>query len=85
MDCNDCLVEINPATGAIVKEYDALGYDRVFGAAFWAGSVYGFTNGGDIFEIVVEDNVLTTIPIATPPNLTFWGAGSTTSAPPVAR
>ncbi|MBL8741103.1 MAG: hypothetical protein JNK04_08420 [Myxococcales bacterium] len=83
--CADCLVTINPATGAILKDYGSLGYDKVFGAAFWAGSVYGFTNDGELFEIVVENNQLTTNPIATPDGLSFWGAGSTTSAPPTAE
>lgn len=84
-ECNDCLVEINPSTGAIVKNFHAIGYDRVFGAAFWAGKIYGFTNGGRIFEIVIENNELTTNAIATPNGLSFWGAGSTTSAPPAPR
>jgi hypothetical protein len=85
MVCGDCLVQINPATGAFVKEFGSLDYDRVFGAAFWAGSVYGFTNDGELFEIVIENNELTTNPIATPNGLSFWGAGSTTSAPPTAE
>lgn len=86
MNCADCLVEINPKTGAFSKEYGSIvGYEKVFGAAFWAGSVYGFTNDGKIFEIVIENNQLTTIPIATPNGLSFWGAGSSTSAPPVPR
>ena len=82
-DCGDCLVEISPVTGAIIRNFQDVGYSKVFGAAFWAGSVYGFTNDGDIFEMVIENNQLTTIPIATPNGLSFWGAGSTTSAPPV--
>lgn len=85
MVCGDCLVQINPATGVFVKEFGALGYDRVFGAAFWAGSVYGFTNDGELFEIVIQNNELSTNPIATPNGLSFWGAGSTTSAPPTAE
>jgi hypothetical protein len=85
MVCGDCLVQINPATGVFVKEFGSLDYDRVFGAAFWAGSVYGFTNDGELFEIVIENNELTTNPIATPNGLSFWGAGSTTSAPPTAE
>jgi hypothetical protein len=80
--CRDCLVQIDPATGAIQKSFPALSYAKVFGAAFWAGSVYGFTNDGKIFEIVVNGNQLTTTPIDTPMGLSFWGAGSTTSAPP---
>jgi hypothetical protein len=79
----DCLVEINPASGVIIEEFGPLGFDRVFGTAFWAGSVYGFTNDGELFEIVIENGSLTTTPIQLPDGLSFWGAGSTTSAPPV--
>ena len=81
--CNDCLVSIDPATGVIVTTYPNLGYDRVFGAAFWAGSVYGFTTQGELFAVTIVDGQLMTTPIDTPPGLSFWGAGSTTSAPPV--
>lgn len=83
--CADCLVEINPTTGKITKEYHDIGYEKVFGAAFWAGSIYGFTNGGELFEIVIENNQLSTSLIATPSDLVFWGAGSSTLAPPVAQ
>jgi len=83
MQCRDCLVEINPATGAIMTSYTNLGYDRVFGTAFWAGSVYGFTTEGELFEVTIVDGELITTPIDTPQGLSFWGAGSTTSAPPV--
>lgn len=81
--CNDCLVEIDPATGDILKSYTNLGYDRVFGTAFWAGSVYGFTTEGELFEVTIDNGQLTTTLIETPQGLSFWGAGSTTSAPPV--
>ena len=81
--CNDCLVEIDPATGDILKSYTNLGFDRVFGTAFWAGSVYGFTTEGELFEVTIENGSLTTTLIDTPQGLSFWGAGSTTSAPPV--
>jgi hypothetical protein len=81
--CRDCLVRVNPATGALVEGYGPLGFDRVFGTAFWAGSVYGFTNDGKLFEIQIVNGDLVTTPISTPNGLSFWGAGSTTSAPPV--
>ena len=83
MQCRDCLVEINPATGAILTSYTNLGYDRVFGTAFWAGSVFGFTTEGELFEVTIVDGQLETTLIDTPQGLSFWGAGSTTSAPPV--
>lgn len=81
----DCIVEIDPSDGTILQNYGALPYDRVFGLAFWAGRAYGFSDAGELFEIQFGDtNVSTTlieIPEA-PGDLSFFGAGSTTSAPP---
>ena len=81
----DCLVEVNPQNGSFIKSYGLLNtYKQVFGLAFWAGSVYGFDNAGDLFEVKVQGNTnITTAITITPPLLGFWGAGSTTSAPPV--
>jgi hypothetical protein len=84
-DCTpfDCLAEINPQTGKLVKNYGQIdGYSKVFGLAFWAGSSYGFTSNGQLFELKIMGNALITTAISTPPGLVFWGAGSTTSAPP---
>lgn len=83
-NCNDCIVEVNPATGDLVKNWGSLGFGSVFGLAFWAGSAYGFDSGGDLFQIDFTNNVLSTVLIPLPgnPDLVFWGAGSTTSAPP---
>lgn len=81
----DCLVEINPATGVIIKDFGEIGYNSVFGTAFWAGKVFGFTQEGDIFEITINGNNATTSPISTDDGLEFWGAGSTTSAPAAPR
>ena len=83
-DTSDCLAEVNPQTGALVKNYGKIGsYTKVFGLSFWAGSVYGFSNAGELFEIKIQGNALLTTAIDTPAGLSFWGAGSTTSAPPV--
>lgn len=86
-DQNDCLVEINPQTGRRVSgapgQPKDLGYDRVFGTAFWEGKVYGFTSDGELFEVTIQGNAAITTIIPTTPGLQFWGAGSTTSAPPV--
>ncbi|MCC6522796.1 MAG: hypothetical protein IT373_09060 [Polyangiaceae bacterium] len=81
----DCLLEVNPTTGAMVHNYGLLtGYDNVFGLAFWGGAAYGFTDAGQLFQIDFAGNGVTTSPIAipgAPAGLSFWGAGSATSAP----
>jgi hypothetical protein len=83
-DQSDCLFEIDPATGDRKQNLGTLtGYTDVFGLAFWAGKLYGFTNAGQLFEINLKGGLSTTpiqVPNA-PAGLSFWGAGSTTSAP----
>jgi hypothetical protein len=79
----DCLVEINPVTGVMLKNWGPLGYGNVYGIAFWAGSVYGFSEQGELFEVTFENMVMTAALINDAPEAAFWGAGSTTSAPPV--
>jgi hypothetical protein len=80
----DCLLEINPKTGDVVKNWGSVGYDAVYGLAFWAGKAYGFTDGGDLFEISFTPTGITETKISIPGSLKlqFWGAGSTTVAPP---
>ncbi len=81
----DCLVELDPRTGKIVKNLGALtGHNDVFGLAFWAGKVYGVDKAGKLFEVEPKGASLSlteiTIP-QRPSDLSFFGAGSTTSAP----
>ena len=84
--CHDCLAEIDPVNGRIKKTPVPLPYADVFGLTFWGGSAYGFTNGGELFEIKFIGGAAQVgtsgipIPVA-PSGLKFWGAGSTTSAP----
>jgi len=83
-ETDDCLIEVDPKTGALVKNWKSVGHIAVYGLSFWAGSLYGFDDGGDLFEIDLTNGVLTTTTIAVPNpplGLEFWGAGSTTSAP----
>ncbi|HEY5241814.1 MAG TPA: hypothetical protein VIJ22_10125 [Polyangiaceae bacterium] len=84
-NCNDCLLQIDPKTGDLVQSYGSVKHVDVFGLAFWAGTAYGFDNGGQVFSISWQNGTLTTtdIPVPNPPpGLQFWGAGSTTAAPP---
>ncbi len=81
-DTSDCIVEVDPKTGAFVKNIGPTGHQSVFGLAFWGGSAYGFDNGGELFQIDLTNGASTTIAIpGAPPGLSFYGAGSTTSAP----
>jgi DNA-binding beta-propeller fold protein YncE len=81
-DCADCLVEIDPATGALTKNWGPIGKADVFGLAFWAGDLYGFTNAGELLLITIDTGTLVMQPIpVTDAPMKFWGAGSTTSAP----
>ncbi|MCA3014536.1 MAG: hypothetical protein INH41_19310, partial [Myxococcaceae bacterium] len=82
--CNDCLVQVNPVTGAMIRNYGPVSYANVYGIAFWGGSVYGFTSAGELFEIAPNGTGIITRLITIPnrpPNLSFYGAGSSTSVP----
>jgi hypothetical protein len=80
----DCLYEIDPATGKKVHDWGSIEHKKVFGLSFWGGKLYGFDEGGNLFEVTFGSTkiVTTTIPIPQKPaDLSFWGAGSSTSAP----
>lgn len=83
--CADCLVEIDPATGALTKNWGSLGRTDVFGLAFWGGELYAFTDAGEVVLVTPKDDgTLETKPLAVPnapADLSFRGAGSTTVAP----
>ena len=86
-DTTDCLVEVDPETGKMLKNWGSIEHQKVFGLSFWGGKVYGFDEQGNLFEVTFGTNkiVTTTIPIPQKPaDLSFWGAGSSTSAPLVA-
>jgi hypothetical protein len=83
-NCSDCLLQVDPTTGDLIQNYGNVNHPSVFGIAFWAGTVYGFDDAGEIFSIDYSGGslVTTNIPVPNPPpGLEFWGAGSTTTAP----
>jgi hypothetical protein len=83
-DCADCLVEVDPKTGALTKNWGSLGMIDVFGLAFWGGEVYAFSDAGEVALVKLDGDKLTvqklSVPNA-PSDLSFRGAGSTTIAP----
>lgn len=84
--CGDCLLEVDPKTGTMKKNWGTVGAAAVYGIAYWAGSVYAFNDAGRIYELTFGATSLTSkeIPIPMKPSgLQFWGAGSTTAAPVV--
>jgi hypothetical protein len=85
--CGDCLLQVDPKTGDLIQDYGSVNHPEVYGIAFWAGTVYGFDDEGQVFSITFPSGKLVTtdIPVpGAPAGLEFYGAGSTTSAPPKA-
>ena len=75
----------NPTTGDIVQNLQVDQGTRRCTGESWAGTVYGFDNAGEMFSIDSSGKTLVTVNIPVPnppPGLSFWGAGSTTAAPP---
>lgn len=85
-ETSDCIIEIDPVDGSVLRNFGPLTYREVFGLAFWAGRAYGFARNGTLFEIGFPPTGVSTVAIPipnAPSNLEFYGAGSTTSAPPI--
>jgi hypothetical protein len=81
---HDCLVEVDPKNGKLIKNWGSIEHQKVFGLSFWGGKIYGFDESGSLFEVAFGTSQLATteIPIPkAPAGLQFWGAGSSTSAP----
>ncbi|MBL8922290.1 MAG: hypothetical protein JNJ54_25795 [Myxococcaceae bacterium] len=86
--CDDCLLQVNPVTGGLIRNYGPIPYTNVYGIAYWGGAVYGFTQAGQLFEIGPNGTGIITRPITipnAPPGLSFNGAGSSTAVPVFSR
>jgi hypothetical protein len=81
-NCNDCILQVDPTTGALIKLIGPVNHANVFGLAFWGGVAYGFDDAGVLFQIDLTTAKTMDIPFPKAmPGLVFYGAGSTTSAP----
>ena len=75
--CSDCLIEVDPVTGALLGIVADLQYSDVFGLAYYDGIAYGFTGNGELFQVELATGETTPLVIANPPaNLGFYGAAS---------
>ena len=75
----DCILEVRPADGTIVKNWGASGSKAVVGLAMSRGVLYGFLGNGDIVRISLAASKATStvLPVAEKP---IWlGAGSRTT------
>ncbi|MHB8879781.1 MAG: hypothetical protein ACYC8T_39335, partial [Myxococcaceae bacterium] len=81
--CSDCLFQVNPTTGNLIKNFGTVNHPDVYGLTYWAGALYGFDDTGKLFGISAQGSGITTANITIPngAGLVWWGAGSTTSAP----
>jgi hypothetical protein len=80
----DCLLETDPTTGAIVKNWGPSGSPKVFGIAASAGVLYGFLGTGDVVRFDFADGgVSSTILVVNDGGtMPSWiGAGSSTYGP----
>ncbi len=80
--CNDCLLQVDPTTGSMIKNYGNLKHYNVWGIGYWAGTVYGFDDQGHVFTVTWDGTKIVTADIAvTPSAVDFYGAATTTFAP----
>ncbi|MEO7111009.1 MAG: hypothetical protein ABI183_11275 [Polyangiaceae bacterium] len=79
---NDSILEVDPVTGKALIVIGEVGFGKVWGLGFWAGTAYGFDEGGDLFSIDLTSGASTKIPLGgSISNVSFFGAGNTTAAP----
>ena len=75
----DGLATIDPDTGAATVIGET-GFLDIWGVAYWAGEVFGFTGDGEFLRIDVDTGEGTVVESS---SRSFWGAGVTPLAPVV--
>jgi hypothetical protein len=73
----DGLATIDPETGAATVIGET-GFQDIWGVAYWAGEVFGFTSNGEFLRIDVDTGEGTLVESS---DQSFWGAGVTPLAP----
>jgi hypothetical protein len=79
-EIDDWLVEVDPATGAVIREVAQLdGLRNVYGLAGWTDRAMAFDEGGTI--VVIETATGSVIKVLEDTPKKWWGAGVRTSLP----
>lgn len=74
---SDQLASVNPTTGEL-NILGSIGFDRIFGLAYYRDTLYGFTRDGEFISINIRTGVGAMVSM---PAMQFYGAGVTTTAP----
>jgi len=73
LQADDVIVEVNPATGQVLREIGTLsGYGNAWGLAGWTGRVFAFDAGGAILEVDIGTGTHTVVANT---SVEWWGAG----------
>lgn len=79
---DDSILEVDPVHGTALKVIGSIGAGHVWGLGFWAGTAYGFDDGGQLLTIDLTTGAGTPVALSgSLSGLSFYGAGNTTAAP----
>lgn len=82
--CADCLLAITPQTGAVERNFGAMGIRSVWGMATWDDRIFGFTSEGGAFQIdFTPGGGVSSRLISSFSPLSFWGAAARPRAGPL--
>jgi hypothetical protein len=79
---DDYLAKIDPATWQATLIGSGTGFSKIFGLGFWAGTIYGFVDGGDnAGKMITIDSTTGVGTLVNSGTVEWYGAGVTTDAP----
>ncbi|MCO4762180.1 MAG: hypothetical protein KC502_11790 [Myxococcales bacterium] len=78
----DALVQVDPKTGKVLKNFGAIGASSLYGFAWWDGVFYGFASNGSVWDVDIKTGKGKKLTGFTIPKVSWWGAGVSTEAGP---
>lgn len=76
----DKLVQVNPANGSVLKTVGDTGVSDLWGIAWSAQVLYGFSANGAVYSLNVLTGSASSVPGLQVPKVAWWGAGVSTRA-----